>query len=409
MLHASLLTTSFLKDNELIIGTLGGGAKKYDLDNEVYSDFSSGMDVSSIRAIEPMPNGNILISTDAHKYYLSEDNGLTWESISNGWTMSFQSGNDGSIYDGTYGGIMKSEDFGKTWKKINIGSSNNYTSAIEISEDSKTICVGTHKGEVYVSNSSGESFVKIKEENDQSVDLIKVIDSEKFLIVNGPLYYTEDGGKTLIEIEDTLINKNTLTGCVIDNLGYIYLSSYRGVFRSLDGINWVLLTKSITGINFLEIDQFNNIYAATSGGTVYYSNNHGKEWEMVGEKIPYTSFWSFNITSDGYIFYGSQDRGLYRLKPEIKNAEFNDIVITKNFPNPFNASTRIEYTLKVDSFVELEIYDLIGRKVKTLISEFKNIGEHFVYWHPEKQASGVYFSRLKIGSENQVNKMIYLK
>jgi hypothetical protein len=82
---------------------------------------------------------------------------------------------------------------------------------------------------------------------------------------------------------------------------------------------------------------------------------------------------------------------------ENKPANFS---LWTNFPNPFNPSTKIEFALPSASNVRLEIYDILGRLVKTLISNQQStVGEHVVTWngdddHGKKVSSGIYFDRL---------------
>ncbi|NOX36747.1 MAG: T9SS type A sorting domain-containing protein [Calditrichaeota bacterium] len=89
-------------------------------------------------------------------------------------------------------------------------------------------------------------------------------------------------------------------------------------------------------------------------------------------------------------------------------------VLLQNYPNPFNLSTWIRFYLPEASRVELTVYDLQGRKVKTLILGQRRSGWHTIRWdgrthrgHPA--GSGVYFYQLKAGSFQQVRKMLLIK
>ncbi|HCD51287.1 MAG TPA: hypothetical protein DEQ34_02480, partial [Balneolaceae bacterium] len=61
-----------------------------------------------------------------------------------------------------------------------------------------------------------------------------------------------------------------------------------------------------------------------------------------------------------------------------------------NFPNPFNPSTIITFELKSAGFVNLTIFDITGRKIKTLINRKLNAGEHAIDFEAENLPSGVY-------------------
>jgi len=82
----------------------------------------------------------------------------------------------------------------------------------------------------------------------------------------------------------------------------------------------------------------------------------------------------------------------------------------QNYPNPFNPTTTITYQLPVVSNVELNIYNLLGQKVATLVSEKQSIGNYKVEWDASSFTSGIYFYRLKTDKGFiQSRKLILLK
>ena len=83
--------------------------------------------------------------------------------------------------------------------------------------------------------------------------------------------------------------------------------------------------------------------------------------------------------------------------------------LTQNYPNPFNAQTNIEFVLENDSDVELEVYDVTGAKVTTLVNSHMNAGSHTVNWDAASVASGVYYYSLKTNGEESTRKMTLLK
>ncbi len=89
-------------------------------------------------------------------------------------------------------------------------------------------------------------------------------------------------------------------------------------------------------------------------------------------------------------------------------------VLLFNYPNPFNNSTRIGFHLSIPAKVELSIYDLLGRKIKTLMNEFCLPGIHFVYWdgraeQDQEVSSGVYIYEVMIGNQRDSRKMLLLR
>lgn len=84
-------------------------------------------------------------------------------------------------------------------------------------------------------------------------------------------------------------------------------------------------------------------------------------------------------------------------------------VLSQNYPNPFNARTVIEYALPEPAHVRLEVYNMQGQKVATLVDESQEAGPRAVEWNASDVTSGMYFYRLQTGDVSQTNRMILLK
>jgi len=88
--------------------------------------------------------------------------------------------------------------------------------------------------------------------------------------------------------------------------------------------------------------------------------------------------------------------------------------LSANYPNPFNATTIISYTMAEPGAITLKIYDVLGREVKTLVDDSRETGRHSEVWdctdtHGRPVASGIYFYRLNTKSFSQTKKMVLLK
>ncbi|MCP4634798.1 MAG: T9SS type A sorting domain-containing protein [candidate division Zixibacteria bacterium] len=83
--------------------------------------------------------------------------------------------------------------------------------------------------------------------------------------------------------------------------------------------------------------------------------------------------------------------------------------VSNNYPNPFNARTTISYSLPYASNVKMEVYNLLGQKVSTLVDDFIPAGNHQVSWDASKFSSGIYLYKTTSGSFNAVNKMVLVK
>ena len=92
----------------------------------------------------------------------------------------------------------------------------------------------------------------------------------------------------------------------------------------------------------------------------------------------------------------------------------NRYSISQNYPNPFNLSTAIRYTIPKRSKVTISIYNVMGRKVNTIVVESKRTGSHTAYWDGADKAgkvvsSGVYFYRIRAGDFVETKRMLLLK
>ena len=83
--------------------------------------------------------------------------------------------------------------------------------------------------------------------------------------------------------------------------------------------------------------------------------------------------------------------------------------LQQNYPNPFNPSTKIVYTLPQEAKVRLEIFDLLGRKIATLVYESRFAGEHAVEFDASGLTSGVYVYRLSSSHQVLSKKMTLVR
>jgi len=83
--------------------------------------------------------------------------------------------------------------------------------------------------------------------------------------------------------------------------------------------------------------------------------------------------------------------------------------LKQNYPNPFNPVTTIEYTVAQSNKVEIKVYDILGKEVKTLVNEFREAGAHKVLFNASELASGVYFYKINTANFNDVKRMVLVK
>ncbi|MEQ9280820.1 MAG: T9SS type A sorting domain-containing protein [Balneola sp.] len=106
----------------------------------------------------------------------------------------------------------------------------------------------------------------------------------------------------------------------------------------------------------------------------------------------------------------SKNRFYLRIDPGADANDLpNEFILSQNYPNPFNPSTKIKFTLPVQSNAVLEVFDILGRKITTLASEELPAGQHIYEWDASRQSSGVYLYRLVTSQGIQIKRMTLLK
>jgi len=83
--------------------------------------------------------------------------------------------------------------------------------------------------------------------------------------------------------------------------------------------------------------------------------------------------------------------------------------LQQNYPNPFNPSTIILYSIPKSDFVTLKIYDMLGREIQTLVSEFQKVDTYPINFDASKLSSGIYFYQLQVGDFVETKKMILMR
>jgi len=119
--------------------------------------------------------------------------------------------------------------------------------------------------------------------------------------------------------------------------------------------------------------------------------------------------WYDNRDGNDEIYYKrdptGNPTGVININSEIPK-EFS---LSQNYPNPFNPSTTIQFSIQEQSFVKLEIFNALGEKVSTLVSENLSTGTYEYEWNAEGLPSGVYFYRLTAENYTQVKKLLFMK
>ncbi|MEO8665818.1 MAG: T9SS type A sorting domain-containing protein, partial [Ignavibacteria bacterium] len=310
--------------------------------------------------------------------------GVNWVKMSNGITdtaITEMYVKDNLIFASTlFGNIFRSTDDGKNWTSVNSGLNNTWIRCYaEIGND---ILAGTDDG-VYRSTSDGVNWFKLNPGFDGRT--ITSIQTEKSIIYttssDSGFHLSTDNGSSWIPRNSGLVSRNLTTMCIKGNKFWV------------------------------------NDY----GNAPYYSTDQGLNWIRYTYGLFYSPANENYVSGPGYLYSGT-GLGVFRLSDStILNINNSNIIssgkkyyLYQNFPNPFNSSTRISYFLETNSFVSLKIYDMLGKEIKTMVSEYQDQGNHNKSFNSGDLASGIYFYKIEINGpgENryiQTKRMVLLK
>ncbi len=159
---------------------------------------------------------------------------------------------------------------------------------------------------------------------------------------------------------------------------------------TLDSLNW-------TGWKFIKIP-FNNITRQQPEGEVLFDGIYIKQNNLGADS---------NQVSFAGVQYN--DSISTAIKNENNNSVPDKFELAQNYPNPFNPTTQIKFGIPQAGFVKLEIFNLLGQKISTLINEEMNAGYHFINFDGKNLPSGIYFYTLSFNNFKTSRKMLLLK
>ena len=270
------------------------------------------------------------------------------------------------------------------WFYRNTGNASNYNFTYE--------GTGRHIGIDSVGQSSAPVFVDIDNDNDR--DLF-------FGASNGRIFYYENTGTAL-------------------SFDFTLRTAY---YNSID-----VGDEAIPRFFDTDHDGDFDLYIGSQSGTIRYYKNEGTS-TVPNFEIQTTEFLNINVhqnscpeftdinnDTDLDLFIGNIKGGLYFFENNkasgisLSNATTpEDFILHQNYPNPFNPATEIKYELMTSGEVTLIVYNIQGKKVRTLIDERQNSGSHSVNFNAENLPSGLYFYSLRAVNATKVKKMLYVK
>jgi YVTN family beta-propeller protein len=197
-------------------------------------------------------------------------------------------------------------------------------------------------------------------------------------------------------------------GVVVDTQDHVWASTAVGLFKLVPATEQVYkfavgvagggLACDINGYIWVTFPDSNKLKKFDLLG-----NQVGQSVEVGNYPLGYGDMTGYECVSPTAV----QDEDESREKP-------SQFTLSQNYPNPFNQATKIEFTLAKSGFVNLNIYDILGRKVRTLVSERLSSGCKSVLWDGKDNsgndvASGIYFYQLRTEDFSETKKLVLLK
>ncbi|MEX0747758.1 MAG: T9SS type A sorting domain-containing protein, partial [Rhodothermales bacterium] len=158
-----------------------------------------------------------------------------------------------------------------------------------------------------------------------------------------------------------------------------------------------------------------HVFAATYGGGIYRSVNRGDAWEPINGGLTNKYVLAFGVSPvDGTIYTGTNAGVYVNVHPEYTSADDESEIPTgfsleQNYPNPFNPATNFAYDLTSSSEVRLEIFDLLGRRIATLVDRYEAAGRHVVSFDAGNLPGGAYVYRLSVADRMESRLMVLVK
>ena len=310
--------------------------------------------------------------------------------------------------------FIQSTDDGKTWSDFTPAGMPADTAIWCIVKMNTTLFAGT-TGAVYKSTDNGITWAEIGSGIAAEARITSIVASGDNLFAgsagNG-VFKSTNNGTSWTAINTNLTDTNISQLVVLDNK--LFAVTLTGVYVSDNsGTSWAAGPSVLKNANCL-VAVKDQLIAGTENNGVYLSVDKGVTWTSFSSGMPAdTRIWSLAVSSDR-IFAGTSS-GIWGTGSPTEVTGVREIsvpltfTLNENYPNPFNSSTNISFTIPSKSFVSLKIYDRLGREVATIFSEEIAAGYYTRKWNAANIPSGIYFYRLKAGSFTETKKLILLR
>lgn len=349
------------------------------------------------------------------------DGGLSWTKLNSGSTanlydLTFSDGNAGWVV-GSGGTVLHTTTGGATWTPQGNIPGNPVLNGVASAGDRD--CWITTEREIWHSGNGGATWAI------QPSGFVNYLEGLFFLNVqtgwvgadSGRVLHTTDGGQSW-NVQAVLPDGSVVGDILfVDSSNGWIAGSDSAIFRTMDGgqtwnEQFVASYSYPRRISFADVN--NGLVVGGLGGSVYRTADGGQSWTSDTVTLGLTKnavcmrradlAWVTGQLGTISRFTGANDAPL----PHPAGALPGTYSLTA-YPNPFNPETRLEFTLAAAGRVQLKVYDLAGRFVRTLTDRFYPRGRYSVMFDGADLPSGSYFVRLQSGGSSAVQKLILLK
>jgi hypothetical protein len=373
------------------------------------------------------PNGGLIASTE-YAHYRSTNGGKNWVFMNNEWKGSFlfiTPNNEIISYGESHGfdgrDLFYSKDYGHTWNSMNYHKS--YGSEIEsifYNHNNNGIYINWYN---YYSNNYwtnlttnlGLSWTTLER---YAGDMLLVSDN---LILNDRFEFSSDNALTWIKKTNPFDNSEIyMLDWAIDRNKNIYIAASTGVYKAnyelwdwsiiwqTDGLTNIAIRNDQVYVGFYDNEKF-------SKRGVYKLDNDSNEWINVNEGLDDFKIEKLFFDAYGYLYLKTHTQ-LFR-KGDISSLLIPEsFSLSQNFPNPFNPSTTIKYSIpfvgarySASPIVLLKIYDVLGSEIATLVNEEKAPGNYEIVFNGVNLPSGIYFYKMSCGNFSETKKLVLMK
>jgi hypothetical protein len=213
----------------------------------------------------------------------------------------------------------------------------------------------------------------------------------------------------------------------IDDQDHMYVLTtlpglFDGYYRSMDnGSSWESVDW-VPDINYaLDIVGVDSSIYAINDQTIFITNDAGQTWSLLTDGLNQDESFStgadLELSPSGYLYAAGRyvhrsSQPVFTTSLDIKPINVLDEFSFKLFPtypNPFNSTTTIRFSIETKDLWSLCIFDITGRVVETLANETIEPGTHEVNWDANNYPSGIYFVQLKSERKSMYQKITFLK